>query len=195
MADLAHRLGDLVGQLARAHERLTVAIDGPDAAGKTTLADALAHRLRGHVVRASTDSFLRPPHERHRRGPLSPEGCYLDSFDYDRLRRLVLAPFAQGGAPAVLVVDGVFLLRPELRDAWTLSVHLDVSPATTLRRARTRDADRFGDELERRYVERYLPAQQLYRAEADPLAVADVVVGNDDPEHPVVIRWPTPATP
>ncbi len=184
------RLGDLIQDRARHDDRLTVAIDGPDAAGKTTLADALAHHLRGHVVRTSLDSFQHPIEIRYRRGELSPEGCYRDTFDYERFRRQVLDPFAGTGDRAVLLADGVFLLRPELRDEWATSVFLDVSPAETLRRARTRDADRLGDQLEARYAERYLPAQQLYRAETDPLAVADVVLGYDVPANPEVRRWP-----
>ena len=63
-----------------------VAIDGVDAAGKTTLADALAGVLiqRGRaVIRASIDGFHRPRAERHRQGANSPEGYYADSFDYD----------------------------------------------------------------------------------------------------------------
>lgn len=190
VAELVARIGDLIVGLAREHDRVTVGIDGPDAAGKTTLADALAHHLRGHVVRASVDSFHQPIDVRRRRGDLSPEGCYLDSFDYDRLHREVLTPFANGGDRATLIVDGVFLLRPELRHAWTLSVSLDVSPAETLRRARLRDADLMGPELERRYAERYLPAQVIYRADADPLSSADVVIGFDDPANPVIRRWP-----
>ena len=188
------RLAGLVDRLRSARGRVTVAIDGADCAGKTTLADALAHQLGGHVVRASIDSFLNPDDVRRARGDLSADGCYRDSFDYARFRRLVLDPLSGDGAPAVLVVDGVFLLRPELRDAWTLSVHLDVSPEETVRRARVRDAHRFGDELERRYVERYLPAQEIYRAEADPLAHADVLVGYDDPARPDVRRWPDERT-
>jgi len=188
--DFVARLGGLIEQLAQSRNRIIVGIDGPDAAGKTTLADLLAHHLRGHVVRASVGSFLQPLDVRRRRGDLSPEGCYLDSFDYDRFRREVLTPFATVGNPAVLLVDGVFLLRPEMRDAWTLSVFLDVSPKETVRRARVRDAALFGADLERRYAERYLPAQQIYRAEADPLTNADIVVDYDDPAHPVVRRWP-----
>ena len=184
------RLGALVDEIASDEDRVTVAIDGPDAAGKTTLAGSLAHHLVGHVVRTSADAFLLPADVRYRRGALSPEGCYRDSYDYDRFRREVLDPFSGGGAPAVLVVDGVFLLRPELRDRWTLSVHLDVSPAETLRRAKVRDAGLLGDSLEQRYLERYLPAQELYRAEADPLGNADVVIGYDDPSAPVILRWP-----
>jgi len=66
---------------------LRVAIDGPDAAGKTTLADELAATLtdRGRpVIRASIDGFHQPQATRRRRGPLSPEGYFLDAFDYAR---------------------------------------------------------------------------------------------------------------
>lgn len=62
-----------------------VAIDGPDAAGKTMLADALAGRLAGagrQIVRASIDGFHRPRAERYRQGPLSPAGYYEDSLDH-----------------------------------------------------------------------------------------------------------------
>jgi uridine kinase len=58
--------GELLGRLAGAIESVTtsrplrVAVDGPPAAGKTTLADELALLLRTRgreVIRASTESF------------------------------------------------------------------------------------------------------------------------------------------
>jgi uridine kinase len=45
-------------------------------------------------------------------------------------------------------------------------------------------------EVERRWRERYIPAQQLYFAKARPTDQADIIVHNDDPEHP---RWETPS--
>ena len=76
----------------------------------------------------------------------------------------------------------------------TLAIYLRVSPETTLRRALARDLDLFGsaDEIRRRYLSRYLPGQALYRAEATPEDTAHVVVDNDDPRHPVIIRWQPP---
>lgn len=190
---------DLVAQLARAIEglraaqpRVTVGIDGPDAAGKTDLADRLASELGDVAVRASVDDFQHVREVRTRRGELSPEGCYHDTFDYDAMHRSVVEPFLAGAGQAVLVVDGVFLLRPELRDWWTLSVHLRVSAATTLERALARDVSLFGsrEEVERRYTRRYLPAQAIYRAEADPEGRADILIDNTDPASPVVLRRP-----
>ena len=86
----------------------------------------------------------------------------------------------------MLLFDGVFRLRPELRDAWDLSVFVRVEPEESLRRALVRDVQLFGsrEEVERRYRTRYLPGQQLYLEEAGPLEFADLVVDNDDPGSP-----------
>ncbi|MCW3813906.1 hypothetical protein ONA91_05480 [Micromonospora sp. DR5-3] len=98
-------------------------------------------------------------------------------------------------AGAVLLFDGVFLLRPELREHWDVTVYLHVDPEETLRRALTRDVALFGsaDVVRQRYRERYLPGQELYRAEARPAQRADVVLDMADPHHPAVVRWTDPA--
>src|SRR3712207_7142344 len=77
-----------------------VAVDGVDGAGKTVFADELAGALRGRgvdVVRASIDGFHNPPSIRYARGRHSPEGFYLDSYDYDSVRRLLLDPLGPNG--------------------------------------------------------------------------------------------------
>jgi uridine kinase len=207
------RLADLVAEIRRPHV-VRVAIDGVDAAGKTMLADEL-HPLVEHrgrpVLRASIDGSHRRRRERHRRGPTSPDGYYQDSFDYEALRRDLLEPLGPGGsrlyrtrvfdhradeavtdswktAPedAVLLFDGVFLLRPELDDLWDFRLLVEVDADEALRRAVLRDEDVFGsaDEALRRYRDRYVPGQRLYSDEADPAARADVVVENTDPGRP-----------
>jgi uridine kinase len=206
-----------VTRLSRARDRVLVGIDGPDAAGKSTLADQLAGSLPVPALRVSVDRFHLPQEVRHRRGQLSAEGYYQDSFDYPALLTRCLMPF-RSGAPqvqtasydyradgrrrtdaevpsrAILVVDGVFLLRPQLRDLWTLSVYLRVSPEETLQRAADRDLALFGshDEIQRRYQERYLPGQALYRNEAHPEETAHIVIGNEHPRKPVIERWAIP---
>ena len=215
-AALLEYLADLVAALRRPHP-VRVAIDGPDAAGKSTLADELAERLvaRGRtVIRASVDGFHRPRAERYRRGERSPEGYWLDSFDHEALRANLLDPLGPGGtrryrtqvfdyrgdrpratparlarADATLVFDGVFLPRPELDHAWDLRVFLDVPFAETLRRAVERDRALFGSAgaTEERYRHRYIPGQRLYDASVRPREVADVVVDNRDPASPRLV--------
>lgn len=218
-ASVLTRLGEIVDAVSPGHPT-RVAVDGPDAAGKTTLADELARELRGRgrdVIRASVDGFHRPRAERRRRGDLSPRGYLEDSFDVGALRRVLLDPLGPQGdrryrtevfdfrvdtpverpaqvapADAVLVLDGVFLLRPELAASWDLRIFVSVEPEETLRRALTRDEEVFGsrEEVERRYRERYLPGQQLYLTEFRPLDAADVIVLNDDPTRPLLVDRP-----
>lgn len=187
-----------------------IAVDGEDGAGKTRFADHLAAVFAedgSPVLRATLDDFHRPRSERYRRGRSSPEGFYRDSYDYDAFRRLLIEPFrtgAEGGvrlaafdlvadlpvdAPtvsvptdAVLVVDGIFANRPELRGIWHWSVWLDAPLDVRYTRMAERDgcdADPAA-EANRRYRE----GQDLYLKEARPRTAADAIVDNTDPTAP-----------
>jgi uridine kinase len=89
-------------------------------------------------------------------------------------------------ANAVLLFDGVFLLRPELTDQWDLRIFVSVGFERTVERARVRDESQFGsaDEVEQRWRNRYIRAQQLYFATARPTERADIVVHNDESQRP-----------
>jgi uridine kinase len=98
-AEVVEILADLIDSV-RVDWRTRVAVDGPDAAGKTTLCDSVASnlRLRGRtVLRATVDDFQRPRAQRYHRGKYSSEGYYRDSFDYAALKRLLLDPLGPGG--------------------------------------------------------------------------------------------------
>jgi uridine kinase len=215
---LLERLADLIGTCRQAHP-VRVAVDGVDAAGKTSFADELVGPLtaRGRtVVRASVDGFHRPRADRYRRGELSAEGYYRDAFDYPALRANLLDPLGPGGtrryrtttfeyrtdqqrtepsalapADAVLIVDGVFLLRPELSDAWDLRIFLAVPFRETLRRAVARDRALFGtaQAVKERYRRRYIPAQRHYLATVQPRRIAEVVIDNHDPATSRLTAW------
>jgi uridine kinase len=210
-----NRLADGIGLLSSPHP-VRVAVDGIDAAGKTTLADELAALLeeRGRpVIRASVDGFHRPRSERYQRGAESPEGYYLDAFDYPALcgalllplgplgsRRYVRAVFdvhadcslslpeEEAPANAILVLDGVFLLRPELMALWDYRIWVEVPFDVALARARQRDVGLFGSAVavEERYRSRYIPGQRLYLDTVHPRERADVIVDNTNPAQPVL---------
>jgi uridine kinase len=215
--------GEFVSRLAKAISSVTtthplrVAIDGPPASGKTTLADELAVVLRAQgrdVIRATIDDFLVHRAQRYRRGRYSAEGCYFDAHDRAALCRILLDPLGPGGdrrfqhavfdtdtdtpsfppastapADAVLLFDGVFLLRPELIDRWDLRIFVSVPFEQTVDRATHRGTALAGStadtaEIERSWRNRYIPAQQLYFAIARPTDHADIIVYNDQLHRP-----------
>lgn len=210
---LVERVAGAVSERTPAAPMLA-AIDGVDGAGKTRFADELAsavETLGRPVIRASVDSFHQPRAVRHRAGPGSPEGFYRDSYDYAALRRVLLDPLLPGGsrrvrravfdhvsdavvdAPeetaaedAVLLFDGLFLHRPELRGLWTYSVWLEVDFEVSVPRWTARDG---GDpDPEAASNLRYVEGQRLYLADAHPWRHADLVVDNNDLAQPFVIE-------
>ena len=193
-----------------------IAIDGVDGAGKTVFADELASVLapsRRPIIRASVDGFHNPREVRYARGRASPEGFFLDSYDYAALRRCLLDPLGPDGsriyrtvafnhiadcpvaaeahlaAPnAILVLDGIFLHRPELRDCWDLSVFLSVPFEVSVPRGAARGPG-FGSpdpaaESNRRYVE----GQRLYLDQGKPRDRADIVIDNTDLAAPKIVH-------
>jgi len=79
--------------------------------------------------------------------------------------------------------------RPELIDRWELRIFVSTAFAETVDRAMLREHEvSSAAEVERRWRDRYIPAQQLYFATVGPTDHADIVVYNDDPKRPV---WET----
>jgi uridine kinase len=95
-------------------------------------------------------------------------------------------------ADAVLIVDGTFLQRPELRGHWDLTIFLKTSADTAERRAVGRDAEQSGgiDALRKLYAERYRGAFDLYECLCAPEEIADVVLMNDDIDRPEMFIQP-----
>lgn len=190
-----------------------VGVDGVDGAGKTTFADALGARFQAPALRIPLDAFHRPSRERYRQGRTSPQGFWEDSYDYAAFRELVVEPLRPGGsgryraashdlaadqpvtgpellAPelTVVLVDGLFLHRPELSGIWDATVFLDVSFETSCRRLARRD----GTDPDPRAPasRRYVEGQEIYLAACDPRAAAAIVVDYNDGGAPRIVRGP-----
>jgi uridine kinase len=213
---LLDRLANTIATL-HPNRRIRVAIDGVDGAGKTMLADALAPLViaKGRkVIHASVDDFHHPRALRYARGRYSPDGFFLDSYDYPAFRRLLLdplrpegsggyiakrfdhrtdravAPYPQQAPPAAaLIVDGIFLHRPELRDCWDLSIFLHVDFAVSRARNAARDGTPDALDPDAPSTRRYTGGQQRYLAECTPAQQADIVVDYNDFRAPKILRW------
>ena len=213
--DLAAKIGNT--SLGRP---MRIAIDGRTAAGKTTLSDELAALIGNRsrpVIRTSVDGFHRPMAERYARGRYSAEGYYYDARDLPAVMNLLLIPLGPRGsrmyrtasfdlendcpieqesklapADAVLIVDGTFLQRPELRDHWDLTIFVKTTEDTANRRAVGRDAQQSGgvDAVQKLYAERYRGAFDLYECLCAPEEIADIVLMNDDFDRPEMLIQP-----
>ena len=191
---------------------LVVAINGIDASGKTTftghLRDVLAERGNRVQVIHLDDYHL--PRSLRRACTAPPPICYYrQTFDWERFTRL-LRSVRQGNlelsetvldletdnytvecsyevdAETIVLAEGVFLLQPDLLSLYDLTIFLEITEEECLQRVTRRDGYLFGDEaaIRERYLEKYLPGQALYLAEANPARVADVVIDNNRPESP-----------
>jgi uridine kinase len=202
---------------------LRVGIDGRSGAGKTTLADALADRLEalGRVcLRASLDDFHPPGHaQRERAGGYTPAQYLQEGYAYAKIRELLLDPFGPQGnrrcrldfwnshddqafpedwleveRDAILLVDGVFLHAPALREQWDFTIWLDIDWQVMLLRGARRDGTWGGptELLRDAYKTGWIPRHLWYEESVHPHERVDVVIDNSDVEHPYLVRAPRP---
>lgn len=179
------------------HGRAMVAVDGRHGAGQQSFAEGLADALTAQgatVFCARIDDFFRPRADREREGWFDGVAHYREAYDYSLLRRVLVDPFHTGGSTgfvltgfdevrdqpvfqpkwmsagpdAILIVEGVFLLRPELSGMWNYSIWLS-TPATE------------SDEPEKA---RNIAADESYLAKVSPGEIATAIVDNQDPQAP-----------
>jgi len=165
-------LRDLLNRIdgVKPTQRIAVAIDGVDGAGKTHLAHELSALVDGAsdrpYVNVTLDQFHRPRPQTDARGR-SAQTFYRDSYDYDAFLACVMQPLRAGDpitpgvwdvetdsprppvtmnlpANTVVLVDGIFLQRPELVDIWDASIWVDVPFEISVPRGNAR----FGHDLD-----------------------------------------------
>jgi uridine kinase len=194
-----------------------VAVTGVDGAGKTHFADGLAQVLRQMgqaVLLAHVDDFHNPRAMRYSRGRRSPEGFYRDTTNLAGLRAAFLDPLAPGGdrlvhtrifdhaqdcavdeppvavaSGTIMILEGIFLIRPDLATSFDLTLFLDAPFAQTFRRMAQRDGSD-PDPMSPANA-RYRLGQEMWLAEMRPHNLADIVVDNSDYTSPRLMRdWP-----
>lgn len=186
-AEAAQAACSLIARTRRGNP-IVVAIDGGGGAGKSTLAAAIRNTLTGvSIVRV--DDFYRPLHDDPRAA--NPEFAYLNHSDCDRIREQALIPLRAGrsaryqpiewvsGQPIgwvevernpVIVLEGVYSMRPELRELVEISVFVD-SPRD-LRRKRMSDRIQSGTG----WIDRWMAAEDWYLENIKPMESANLIV-------------------
>lgn len=216
MAALTQAVAELARWIAtveRPHP-IRVAIDGRTAAGKTTLADELVAPIEAcgrPVIRIRIDDFHRPRAARRQRQELPAwQRYFLDTFNHPAIHAALLPlglsgdrryrrawfdlhqdipidePWRIAPSDAVVLIDGIFLFRPELDDLWDVRLFVLIDADDTLRRGSERDRAWLGsvEEAAARYRSVYVPGENYYIETFRPHERADVVIDNRDPTMP-----------
>jgi uridine kinase len=177
------------------------------------LAERLARSGRP-VLQASIDDFHPPGHgARSAAGGYTVESYYTEAYDYAAFRDLLLVPLGPRGdrrcrlalhdsfadtpkgqtvsvgPETIVVIDGCFIHRPDLRGYWDFTIWLDISFETMIARAVPRDVAWMPSEIAvlERYRARWIPLHMLYET-SGARACADLVIDNDDHTSPRIIR-------
>lgn len=106
------------------------------------------------------------------------------AFDH-RSDRPVDVPEKQAASGDMLIFDGIFLHRPELRAYWDYSVFLEVGFAVSMARCAARDGT--SPDPHAPNNRRYVDGQQLYLRTCEPWRSATVVINNETLEAPSIV--------
>lgn len=167
-------------------EHIFVAIDGPCASGKTTLARTLTERFGGNVLHMD-DFFLRPEQRTLERFA-EPGG----NVDRERFETEVLAPLCAGHAvryrpwdchagdfaeshtvePSRLtLIEGSYSMHPALRGYYDCMICLAIDRDMQLDRLKRRDP-----RMLQRFVEEWIPLENRYFHETGTGQAADLLI-------------------
>ena len=93
---------------------------------------------------------------------------------------------------SILIMEGVFLFRPEIVRFWDVKLFLDIGFEESIARAVHRESDKAhlgaNKEIISKYKTRYIPGQQLYFEQVNPRETADIVIDNRDFENPQIVK-------
>lgn len=187
---------------------LRVGIDGCTGAGKTSFAKALVASLRSigrEVVYVALDDFHNPKSIRYQLGRESAEGYFRYAFNFEAIRKFLLEPLTAAGSGnfvsryfdleknslieesltlakpgTILIAEGSFAIRKELRGFWDFKIYLNVPRSESLKRVSKRDAALFGSEAAAAAItkSRYIAAHDIYEKSEAPIKAADLVIAN-----------------
>lgn len=179
-----------------------VAIDGLSGSGKTTMVEQLSD-LSTDVVVFHIDDFIVERSKRYGTGESEAMEYYALQWDVDLLVKTLFKPLQEGQtkltlpyyerdrdevinrtveiAPnALVLIEGIFLLRDEWRRYFDYIVYLDCPREVRYERALHRDTY-IGDLAERldKYTRRYWPGEAHYVKTINPKAKADQIIHAD----------------
>ncbi|KAA0964805.1 uridine kinase [Sporosarcina sp. ANT_H38] len=176
-----------------------IGIDGLGGSGKSMYAYQLQRQLEGSLI-LHLDDFVHKKEVRYNENYEEWYCYYHLQWRYDYLIQKILLPLKSGldvketievynretnsymlreieiPVGTSVIVEGVFLQRPELRPYFETVIYLEVDKETRLKRISDRDIYIGNkEEIAIKYEQRYFPAEEKYIEQCKPLALADIV--------------------
>jgi len=181
-------------------QTLVLGIDGLGGAGKTTVAERIQLEFVDSVL-LHIDDFIHPKSIRYAEGLEPWKAYYFEQWRYSYLIGEILEPIRKGKpvhkkievynkindsydekwidlpVGGMLLIEGVFLQRAELRDYFDHVIFIDIDKEIRLQRVLERDSY-IGSQQEilNKYNDRYFPAEEEYIRENNPVILADFVI-------------------
>lgn len=183
------KLVELIKLISSTKRTTLVAIDGLAGAGKSTLTYRLVQELKDTEI-VNADDFYRPlPNIVGKE--LTPKELYDSYMDWYRLLHQVLVPLKMESTTTyrrydwvtnrlaewnkinpqkVILVDGVYSIRPELRQYYAVAVYIDTPKKKRLERILARGYE------DSSWIKSWMMAEQWYEKHMRPAEHADLVI-------------------
>lgn len=179
-----------IEELLQKHEYVTIAIDGCSGSGKSTLADILSNIFDADVMHM--DDFFLPQSKKTIERLSQPGG----NVDYERFYNEVIIhrnedkitympfdcalqtlkePISQI-RKHLLIVEGVYSMHPYFKQPYDLSIFLTTDSQTQLQRIRNRS----GEVLLKRYIDEWIPLENIYFETNHLMEHADLCIYQKD---------------
>ncbi|MDQ2088233.1 hypothetical protein RBH29_17555 [Herbivorax sp. ANBcel31] len=194
---------------------LVVGINGIDTSGKTMFSKKLKKHLQDmdcEVQIIHIDDFHNPKSIRYY-GDDEVYNYFYKSFEYNRLISEILDPIKfekklfkkymalnletdkydlertyKVTSNTIVILEGVFILREEVRGFLDFSIFIYVPFEIVKERAIKRDVPKFGEEILEKYDKKYIPTQKKYLEMFPPEILADIIIDNQDWNNPMIVK-------
>lgn len=166
---------------------VTVGIDGLDCSGKTYLAKKLHNYLTNknyksnllHVDKFCNVSVLNNVYTKFQNGTFTSDDLSSYYEQCINTRNLIEAIKLGKEESEILVLEGIFIFKPCLRDLIDFKIFLEVEERQALNRYVARKTS-IGDELPIEvFSQIWVASHKMYRKEVNPKQYADLTIFND----------------